>query len=218
MLLEKTHTTCQRYCERRLNEKMEGTIIDLESIGEFNGGAGIDQYRQIRPIVAGFFCDDRIEILYITGETEKDFKCLRTAVLKKLQKVNRPFYAFNSDFEMGVLYWFLGETVLFDRDLMFKVTTSCGQKVWESKGTVVKNLGIPNFDDPFWDQGYKVPDAWKNFQRTGDFNVLQRIIRHNRACLLKEYHILKERKKWREIKNEYKWSHETYGGIRVAER
>jgi hypothetical protein len=193
------HETCQRYCEKLTKERIEGTIIDLETIGEFNQTGSIGRYKHILPITAGFFCEDKIEIFYISGETPEDFNHLRTAIQMKLRNVLRPFYAFNSDFEMGVLYWFLGSPVVFDRDLMMKVTTDCGKEVWESKRIVVEKLGIPNFDDPFCDMGFKVPCAWREFQSTHDDDVLENIVLHNRACLLKEYMILTQRGRWRNI-------------------
>ncbi|RLI47314.1 hypothetical protein DRO69_00920 [Candidatus Bathyarchaeota archaeon] len=180
-------------------EELQGTIIDIETIGEFLDCDGLERYKQIKPIVVGFLDCDMIEILYITEESDQDFAGLRSILKAKLSEVNHPFYAFNTEFEMGVLYWFLGEKVTFDRDLMLKVTTAYGQTVWESKRCLVKDLGIPNFDDPFWDIGYKVPEAWENFQNTGNSRFLWEIIRHNRACLLKEYEILRKRKKWREV-------------------
>lgn len=177
----------------------KGTIIDIETIGEFSDCDGLERYKQIRPIVVGFLDCEKIEIFYITKETDRDLKELTIAVRAKLSEVDHPFYAFNTEFEMSVLYWFLGEAVTFDRDLMFRVNTSYGRTVWESKRYLVRDLGIPNFDDPFWDIGYKVLGGWEDFQKTGTPKFLWEIIRHNRACLLKEHAILKKRKKWREV-------------------
>jgi len=185
-----------------MGEKIDGTIIDIETIGEFCEGFGVERYKQVRPITAGFLCDSTIEILYITGEAANDFRRLKNAVESKLVRVKRPFYAFNAEFEMGVLHWFLGRSVKFDRDLMLKTVTACGNQVWESKRVLVKCLGIQNFDDPFWDLGYKVPDSWQRYQATGDKKFLEDIVLHNRACLLKEHAILNTRKRWREIQHD----------------
>ncbi len=190
---------CKRYIEKKAVQELEGTIIDIETIGKFSDCDGVGRYKQIRPIAIGFLNSDNMDILYVIGETDRDFNGLKSALQTKLYEVDHPFYAFNAEFEMGVFYWFLGKTVAFDRDLMFRVNTPCGLTVWESKQYLVKDLGIPNFDDPFWDMGYKVPEAWKNFQRTGNRRFLEEIIRHNRACLLKEYLILRKRKRWREV-------------------
>jgi len=190
---------CKRYLEKDSVGKLKGTIIDVETIGEFSDCDGLGRYKRIRPIVVGFLDCDLLEILYITKEAHRDFDELKSALRTKLCEVDHPLYAFNTKFEMGVFYWFLGKTVTFDRDLMFRVNTSYGRTVWESKRYLVKDLGIPNFDDPFRDMGYKVPEAWENFQKTGNPRFLWEIIRHNRACLLKEYAILRKRKRWREV-------------------
>ena len=193
---------CKRHLEKSPTRELEGTIIDIETIGEFLDCEGFGRYKQIRPVAIGFLDCKILEILYITGETDRDFEALKSTLQDKLHKVDRPFYAFNAEFEMGVLYWFLGTTVMFDRDLMLKIATFDGRKAWESKRYLVKELAVPNFDDPFYDLGHRVPEAWKKFQNTGKWKFLMEIIQHNRACLLKEYTILRERKRWREVKKE----------------
>lgn len=205
-------TLCKRYLEKSPARELEGTIIDIETFGEFLDCDGLGRYKQIKPLTIGFLDRNKMDILYITSEIDRDFKALRSTLQAKLHEVDRPFYAFNTEFEMGVLYWFLGKTVLFDRDLMFKVATSGGRTVWESKRYLVRELAIPNFDDPFWDMGYKVPEAWKKFQNTGNWKFLTEIIRHNRACLLKEYSILRERKRWREVNKVIIDSHDKIRG------
>jgi hypothetical protein len=119
---------------------------------------------------------------------------------------------------MGVLYWFLHKPVAFDRDLMMKVTTDYGKEVWESKRVVVDRLGIPNFDDPFYDMGFKVPWAWREFQSTGDLDYIERIVLHNRACLLKEYMILTKRMKWRNLRMDIRGQNAIIDGECFAER
>lgn len=195
----KTNT---RHCRTYLEEspgQLNGTIIDIETIGEFSECVGLGLYKQIRPIVVGFLDCNSIEILYITKETRRDFDALRSVLRRKMCRVKHPLYAFNAEFEMGVLYWFLGRPVMFDRDLMFSMNTPYGESVWESKRYLVKDLGIPNFDDPFHDMGFRVPEAWEDFQRSGNVEFLKEIIIHNRACLLKEYTILKKRRRWRKV-------------------
>lgn len=193
---------CRTHCEKRINERVDGTIIDFETIGPFNGGVGLDRYKLLKPIVAGFFSGNEIEIIFITGESTEDLDSFKNAVRSKLRESRRPFYAFNAEFEIGVLHWFLGESVTFDRDLMLPVSTLGNRTIWESKRIVIERLGISNFDDPFFDNGYMVLPAWANFIRTTDSDSLEKIIRHNRACLLKECCILNLRGKWRDIRNE----------------
>jgi len=188
---------CEKYLERSPAHELEGTIIDAETIGEFSDCVGLEQYKEIRPVTIGFLDHNKIEILYVTDQTDRAFQLLRSKLQSKLCDVDHPFYAFNAEFEMGVLYWFLGKMVMFDRDLMLQVTTHDGRTVRESKRYLVNDLHIPNFGDPFWDRGHEVPRAWKAFRKTGNWRFLSEIVRHNRACLLKEFAILKRRKRWR---------------------
>ena len=197
--LRRKATLCRRYLEKSPAHAFEGTIIDIETIGEFLDCDSLGRYKQIKPVAIGFLDRNELDILYVTSEIDGDFDALRSTLQTKLHKVDRPFYAFNAEFEMGVLYWFLGKTVFFDRDLMLKANTPGGRTVWESKRYLVKELAIPSFDDPFWDMGYKVPEAWKKFQNTNNWKFLMEIIRHNRACLLKEYSILRKRRRWRDV-------------------
>lgn len=192
-------TLCKRYLETSPARALEGTIIDIETIGQFSECEGFGRYKQIRPVAIGFLDCSKLDILYIAGETDRDFEALRSTLQDKLLQVDRPFYAFNTEFEKGVLYWFLGTTVMFDRDLMLKVTTHDGRKVWESKRRLVEELAIPSFNDPFFDMGHKVPEAWKKFQNTGNWKFILEIIQHNRACLLKELSILRKRRRWRDV-------------------
>jgi len=102
---------------------------------------------------------------------------LRERTDKIIDSLERPFYAFNSQFERGVLFYNLGKEIDFDGEL---------QEGRESKANARSYLGIPNYDDPFYDNGYLCMKAWE----AGDFDSA---IAHNRACLLKERDILMKR-------------------------
>lgn len=56
----------------------------------------------------------------------------------------------------------------------------------EKKETVARGLGLPGYDDPFNGEGRLCVRAFGS-------GKVEDIIRHNRACLLKEHGILKER-------------------------
>jgi len=75
------------------------------------------------------------------------------------------------------LFYALGKEVDFDGEL---------QRETESKKVAVRDLLIPNYNDPFYDNGFLCMEAWEN----GEFD---RAIAHNRACLLKEKDILIKR-------------------------
>ncbi len=154
----------------------EGTIIDIETIGEFlNQYSDSRRYKDIQLVIFGFinrkalhiFCAEGIEAISELKEKTEDI----------IDSLERPFYAFNSEFERGVFLYELGQEIDFDGEL---------QGIRESKARAVRNLGIPNYDDPFYDRGLWCMNAWHN----GEFDAA---IAHNRACLLKERDILLKR-------------------------
>jgi len=159
-----------------MKSNFEGTVIDVETIGEFH-----DQYLDSRRyedhqlVIFGFINSHALEIFCAEGE--RSISELIDEIRKIINGLERPFYAFNSGFERGVLFYNLGMKIDFDREL---------QRGRESKAGAVRELGIPNYDDPFFDNGLKCMIAWKN----GEFDEA---IAHNRACLLKERDILLKR-------------------------
>ncbi len=159
-----------------ISSNFEGTIIDIETIGEFNNQYyDSRRYKDIQLVIFGsinryalhIFCAEGIEAINELKEKTKDI----------IDSLERPFYAFNTEFERSVLFYELGREIDFDGEL---------QEGRESKANVRSYLGIPNYDDPFYDNGYPCMTAWEN----GEFD---KAIAHNRACLLKERDILLKR-------------------------
>lgn len=188
-----THT------EERTDEYIDGTIIDFETVGEFLRGIGLEVYRDHQPVSLGFLSGHTLTVVARKGDKAVHEVALRKVCREMIFGAKRPFYAFNAEFEIGVLFWFIEEVVPFDRDIQFLIKAESGAMIPEAKRYVVKNLGIPNFDDPFNDVGKLVQDSWKKYLETGDESHLMDIIHHNRACLLKEYWILEKRGKWRPV-------------------
>ena len=160
-----------------VKSSFEGTVIDVETAGQFH-----DQYLDSRRykdhqlVIFGFINRRDLEILCAQGEGS--ISELIDEVRKIINGLERPFYAFNTGFERGVLFHNLGMKVDFDRELQIRER--------EPKARAVGELGIPNYDDPFFDNGLKCMTAWEN----GEFD---KAIAHNRACLLKERDILLQR-------------------------
>ncbi len=159
-----------------VSSSFEGTIIDIETIGEFlNQYPDSRRYKEIQLVIFGFinryalhmFCAEGIEAINELRE--------RTAMI--IDSLERPLYAFNSEFERGVLFYELGKEIDFGGEL---------QEGRESKANACSYLGIPNYNDPFYDKGYLCMKAWE----AGEFD---RAMAHNRACLLKERDILTKR-------------------------
>ena len=154
----------------------EGTIIDIETIGEFDDNyEDSRRYKKLETVIFGYIDRYTLEIFCAVGQAS--ISELREKIAKIIDQLKRPFYAFNSNFEKGVLFYNLHNKVDFDREL---------QSGRESKRVAVRNLGISNYDDPFYDIGYYCMIAWRN----GKFDDA---IAHNRACLLKERDILLKR-------------------------
>ncbi len=159
-----------------ISSSFEGTIIDIETIGEF-----LNQYPDSRPfkdiqlVIFGFINKHGFHIFCAQGiKATNELKGKTKNIIDSLE---RPFYAFNADFERSVLFYELGKEIAFNGEL---------REGRESKANARSYLGIPNYDDPFYDKGLWCMNAWHN----GEFD---RAIAHNRACLLKERDILLKR-------------------------
>ncbi len=160
-----------------ISSNFEGTVIDIETIGEFlNQYPDSRRYRDMQLVIFGFINRDTLHILY--AKELRVINELKERIDKIIDSLERPFYAFNADFERGVLFYELGKEIDFDGELQkFK---------FEKKAEARRSLSIPNYDDPFNDNGLLCSQAW----RRGEFD---RAIKHNRACLLKERGILIKR-------------------------
>lgn len=156
---------------------IKGTIIDIETVGEFlNQYSDSRHFRDIRLVIFGFINKDGLQIFCAKGlEATNE---LRERTGKIIDSLEKPFYAFNTEFERSVLFYELGKEIDFGGEL---------QEGHESKATTRNYLDIPNYDDPFYDRGVLCMRAWQD----GEFG---RAIAHNRACLLKERDILLKRR------------------------
>jgi len=164
--------------KEELLSDFEGTVIDIETIGELDRSSKQDsrQYRKIQQVIFGYITNDRIHIYCAKGKDGIDQ--LAERIVKGLDTLNRPFYAFNCDFESGVWFHHLGVQIRFDGELN-------GSK-YESKRDAIHSLGIPNYADPFNDQGLLCIKAWEGRR-------YKLAVAHNRACLIKEKDILIKR-------------------------
>ncbi len=157
-----------------ISSSFEGTIIDIETIGGFlNQYPDSRRYKDIQLVIFGFINRYAFHIFCAKG-TEAIHE-LRERTEMIIDSLDRPFYAFNSDFERGVLFYELGKEIDFDGEL--------NEEKYEPKSDAVRNLGIPNSDDPFYDKGLLCMQAWQDEE-------FDRAMAHNRACLLKERDIL----------------------------
>ncbi|MBI4980604.1 hypothetical protein HZC30_03565 [Candidatus Woesearchaeota archaeon] len=162
--------------EEKIDSNFEGTIIDLETIGFFNEYPDSRRYKDITPVLFGFIDNRKLKIL--CAKKQNSINALREKIKEILPTLKRPFHAFQSDFERGTLFHFMGTPVEFDSEL--------NRKRFEKKERVVQALNISQHGDPFNGDGFSCMKAWL------DGNV-DKAIKHNRSCLLKERDILKLR-------------------------
>jgi hypothetical protein len=166
----------KRYTEKAISH-FKGTIIDFETCSDFcREFRDSRQYKNIVPMIFGYINSDELQILCANGSP-----CLgelTSKINEILPNLERPFFAFNCHFEQGVFYHACLRKVIFDCEL--------NKEKFEAKLRAVRELGISNYDDPFFDDGNKCKVSWLN----GDY---ERSIRHNRSCLLKERDILLKR-------------------------
>lgn len=159
------------------SSNFEGTVIDIETIGEFlNQYSDSRRYKSIQLVILGFI--NRHALCIFCAKGMEAINELKERTGNTIDKLEKPFYAFNSEFERGVLFHELGRVINFEGEL--------NKEKYESKANAVRELSIPNYDDPFYDKGFLCMKAWK----AGQFD---RAIAHNRACLLKERGILIKR-------------------------
>lgn len=161
----------------KIKSDFKGTIIDLETIGYFRKGYhDTRRCKDITPVIFGCINNNGIKIL--CAEDEDSIPALKKKIKALLPKLKNPFYAFNTNFERSVLFYFLGKKIEFQGEL--------NQGLYEPKREVVLELSIPNYDDPFYDDSMACLRAW--VQGDIDDSVM-----HNRSCLLKERDILLKR-------------------------
>ncbi|TES90838.1 MAG: hypothetical protein E3J87_09110 [Candidatus Cloacimonadota bacterium] len=160
-----------------IKSDFEGTIIDLETIGNFDNRYGDSRrYKDIIPAIFGFINKDGIQVL--CAKNQNSLLKLKSKIVELESSLKKPFYAFNTHFEKGVLFYYLNKEITFEREL--------NSEKYESKRSAVYLLKIPNYEDPFNDNGLLCSQAWLR----GD---IENAILHNRSCLLKERDILIKR-------------------------
>jgi hypothetical protein len=165
--------------EEVIKSDFEGTIIDIESVGNFSRSfpeSDSRHYSKILPVIFGYITNEGLKIIYI--EKKDDIRYLIEKIITVLPILKKPFYAFNSDFEKGVLFHACRISTNFSGEL------NSTKREW--KGYAVSLLGIDNYNDPFFDRGYKCMKAWEK-------GNIELAVKHNRSCLLKEKDILVKR-------------------------
>jgi hypothetical protein len=173
-----------RLYEEEVETLFEGTIIDLETIGDFERVPYtedmqdyLDRYCMMKVTTIGTLSDGCLNVMI--AYDDEHLKRFQKSVLSSVRSAERPLYAFNKSFEEGCVYWASScELHHFDFDIQMHQG--------EKKQQVVRDLGLLDYNDPYLGEGWRCVGAF----REGN---LGEIIRHNRSCLLKEYGILRKR-------------------------
>jgi len=172
---------------KEIQSDFKGTIIDIESIGDFcneyRGTIPEDSrlYQNIIPVIFGYIHENGLKIH--CAKNVNSIEILKNNIPQILSRLKKPFYAFNCSFEKAVLYHSCG--IIVDINCELQRAKKRYERP-ESKRDAVSLLGIENYDDPFFDIGYQCMLAWEK----GNTELA---IKHNRSCLLKERDILLKR-------------------------
>lgn len=148
-----------------------GTIIDLETIGDFDRTYppwDPRQYRDIKPTILGYITGD-ILVQYC-AEGEEEIPTLIDTMKKTLQSLEEPFYALNTSFERCII-----ENTCRLQPPFIDVRGNLRGSKW----TIREQHGTPTYDDPFNGDGYRCIREWQK----GNYHEC---LKHNRACLLIE--------------------------------
>jgi len=161
-----------------IESEFEGTIIDIESIGDFCRDYRYDSrhYKEIKQVIFGYI--DRQNVQIYCARSPEGIEKLRLMTPTIFESLKRPYFAFNCNFESGVWFHHVGLKIDFDGELQ--------GEAFESKRNAILRLKISNYNDPFYDQGLLCLKAWQQQE-------FEKAIAHNRACLLKERDILLKR-------------------------
>lgn len=103
-----------------------------------------------------------------------DLSDMRPYIIKILGSLKQPFYAFNKKFE---------ETCFKKLDLDVSIANEIQLFPFEKK---LRAIQITHNIDPFNGDGYKCIIAWENYIRTKNVSFLNKILLHNKTCLIQE--------------------------------
>ena len=163
----------------KFSSNFKGTIIDLETIGDFSRQFAENdsrQYHTLKPTILGYINKNELNILCAKGKDAIDELIERSVEI--VPSLKKPLFAFQSRFERGVFHHSCGMQIEFDGEL--------NRETFERKGNACVELDIPNYGDPFNHDGRQCNLAWTR----GDY---ENAIKHNRNCLLSERDILLKR-------------------------
>ena len=156
---------------------VNGTIIDIETIGEFirqYPSYDLMCYSELRPTIFGYLTEDNL--VQYCAEGSNDISELIKIIRDTMPQLPKPYYALNCYFERGIL---------FHRCDLEPEFIDVRGETRGRKWAIRESLGIPSYNDPFNGVGYTCLLEWKK-ENYGQ------CLAHNRACLLIERDILEK--------------------------
>lgn len=177
-------------CHGNQNLSYTGTIIDIETIGNYcsqykcrvrdiNIPRDSREYQEHKLVIFGYVNRQGFHIYCARGNEGIQELEEKARQLLAILEQERPLYAFNCHQEMSVFFHHLKINIIFDKELQ--------SREYEPKEEALRILRIfDSFGDPFQNEqkpGYACQIAWLN----GHYD---NAIQHNRACLLKEQALL----------------------------
>ena len=136
----------------KIRSNFEGTIIDIETIGDFLKFPDEDSrnYRNLKPTILGYITKDELNILCAKGKDAINELIEQSVMI--VPSLTKPLFAFQSMFERGVFHHTCGMQIEFYGEL------NTYTREW--KGYACAELDIPNYDDPFNNVGMECNLAW----------------------------------------------------------
>lgn len=153
--------------------RLAGTLIDYETVGEFDWNYSpkdTRHYASIRPVIFGYITNG--SLVQYCAEGPEDIEALIRIMNDRLPNLSGPFFALNCHFERGVST----NSCTYVPQPLLDVR---GNKYSGPKWTIREQLGIPTYSDPFDGDGLRCMREWE----LGNYPDC---LRHNRACLLIE--------------------------------
>lgn len=167
----------KEYSEKTKRLRLKGTILDIETVGEFEQRfPSWDEryYTNLQPTILGYLTDD--VLVQHCAEGFDEIGKLIEEMLDTIPKLESPVFALNSRFERHIL-----KKSCNLEPLIVDVRGIVPGSKWKLR----EKLGIPTYDDPFNGVGRKCAIEWLN----GEY---EKCMKHNRACLQIERDILEK--------------------------
>lgn len=163
--------------EEKVKTSFKGTIIDLETTGNFNyayPSYDARRYAFHKPTIFGYLSNSTL--VQYCAEGLSDISNVTKIMNETIPTLKTPFYALNCHFERGVCTY----TCSVTPNPLIDVR---GNRLRGGKWDIRARLGIPTYNDPFNGSGYICMLEWQK----GNYPDC---LSHNRACLLIERDIM----------------------------